>query len=99
MAEAAAESVLDKVIVEPLETVFDSVGMMQGDSAPLKRAAVGAALGYGINYFLKPSFAYDARGQPKQFYFTADDKEKSNSTYFPYWAVVALPAIIFGVLI
>lgn len=98
MAEQA-EGILDKVVLAPLEDALDAVGLMQGDAAPLKRAAVGAAIGAGIAYGLKPAFAFDATGNPKPFYFAATDAEKANSTFFPDWAIVALPAFVLGVLI
>ncbi len=92
-------SQLDDVILEPIENLFDSMGMMQGETAPLKRAAVGAAVGYGVAYGIKPSFAFDKDGKAKEWYFTAKAADKDNSTYVPAWAIVAIPAIIFGVLI
>jgi hypothetical protein len=85
-------SVTDAVI-DPIEGVFDRLGMMQGEAAPLKRGAVGAVLGYGIAYGIKPGFAFDAKGDPKPF------GTKKGETLFPAWAIVITPAIIFGVLI
>jgi len=90
-------SSLTDAIYEPLENLFDSVGMMQGEAAPLMRAGVGAALGYGVAYGLKPGFAFDENGNAKVWKLTNPDS--SDSTWVPAWMVVAFPAVLFGVLI
>lgn len=98
---------IDDMILEPIEGVFDSVGMMQGDMAPVKRAAVGAAIGYAFAYGVQPKFAFmpdptnPKKKIPKKFTFGATKEEVDNkeTTYFPAWAIVAAPAIIFSVLI
>ena len=90
---------IDHAIMDPIEEIFDSVGLMQGDSAPLKRAAVGALLGYAIAYGLKPSFAFNDDDSAKPFAGTASDADQANSTWFPAYAIVALPAIVFSVFI
>ena len=88
---------LDDMILDPLENAFDAVGAMQGEFAPLKRAAIGAAIGAGIAYGLKPAFAFDqTSGEPLPFALGSD---AANSTYFPYWAIIGLPAFVFSVLI
>lgn len=84
---------LTDVVMDPIEDGFDKLGMMQGEAAPLKRAAVGGVLGYAIAYGIKPSFAFDAKGDPKPF------GTKKGETLFPAWGIVVLPAIVFGVLI
>lgn len=98
---------IDDLILDPIEGVFDSMGMMQGDLAPVKRAAVGAAIGYAIAYGLKPKSAFmtdptDPKKKiPKVFtpMATKDQVANKQTTYFPVWAIVAAPAIIFSVLI
>jgi hypothetical protein len=92
-------STIDDVILDPLESVFDAVGAMQGPLAPAKRAAIGAGLGYGI-LMLKPSFACNPDGSYRPFILTAQtDADKQNATYFPWWAVVGVPAAMFSLLI
>ena len=90
---------LDDVILEPIENLFDAMGMMQGEAAPLKRAAAGVALGYAIAYGIKPSFAFTADGKEKVFAGTSSAKDDPDATWFPAWAVVVVPAVIFSVLI
>ena len=100
-------STIDDIILDPIENVFDSMGMMQGDLAPVKRAAVGAAIGYALAYGLQPKFAFmpDPNGSkkkvPKLFTPSATKEQiaAKQTTYFPAWAIVAAPAIIFSVLI
>jgi hypothetical protein len=90
---------LDDVILEPIENLFDAAGMMQGEAAPLKRAAAGIALGYAIAYGIKPTFAFTADGKEKVFAGTSTTKDDPDSTWFPAWAIVVVPAVIFSVLI
>ncbi len=91
-------SSIDDAILEPLENIFDALGMMQGDLDPLKRAAVGGAIGYGLAYGLKPNFAFDGN-TPRPWKVTASADEQKDATWFPAWAIAALPAFVFGVLI
>lgn len=92
-------SVIDDIVLEPLESVFDALGAMQGSFAPAKRAAIGAGLGYGI-LMLKPSFACNPDGSYRPFILTAQtDADKQNATIFPWWAVVGAPAAMFSLLI
>jgi len=96
---------LDQFLLDPAEKMFDHLGMMQGDLAPVKRAALGAAIGYAISYGLKPKFAWMAdpadasKKIPRPFSATASKDQSQIATWFPSWAIVAAPAIIFGVLI
>ena len=106
MSESIAESAgsgamtrLDHAILDPAEEFFDAIGMMQGDSAPLKRAALGAVLGYGLAYAFKPKFAFDDQGKPKQWKVTASGPDQDNATWFPVGLIVGLPAFVFGAMI
>lgn len=94
---------MENVILDPLENAFDAVGAMQGPSAPLKRAAIGAALGAAIAYGLKPDFAWNkVNGKattPKVWSATASQADKPNSTWFPVWAIIGIPAVVFSTLI
>jgi len=89
---------LDDYILDPLEQGFDKLGAMQGELAPLKRAAIGAAVGYAFVEIVKPSVAYDDNGKELPFTATAD-KTEPKTTYFPWWMFVAIPAFVSGVLI
>lgn len=93
-------SILDSVVIEPLENAFDAVGAMEGSMAPMKRAAIGAGLGYALAYGLKPAVAFDSQG-PLSFALTASqaDKDAGRVTYVPAWAIILAPALIFSVFI
>lgn len=86
------------MILEPLENAFDAMGAMQGEMAPLKRAAIGGAVGYAVLEIFKPGVAYDDAGNRRPFALGAD-KDTKEGTYFPWWAFVAVPAFVSGVLI
>lgn len=85
------------IIIDPLENMFDSMGMMEGASAPLKRAAFGAAVGYGITYTWHPAVAFDEGGKPRPW--KATDPDAPDATWVPAWMLVILPAVIFSVAI
>jgi hypothetical protein len=91
-------STLDDIIVDPLERGFAAVGAMEGELAPLKRAAIGGLIGYAFVSVFKPGVAFDEAGKARPFALGNDDKS-SDPTYFPEWMFVALPAFICGVLI
>jgi hypothetical protein len=91
-------SALDNAILEPAENFFDSIGCMQGPSAPLKRAAIGAGLGYAIAYGLKPNFAFK-NGEARPWKVTASGDDAADATWFPAWAIAVFPAFVFGAMI
>jgi hypothetical protein len=90
---------VDDLILDPIERGLDSIGLMQGSMAPLKRTAVGGAIGYAYAFGMKPAFAFNKDGSPKEWSLTASTKDSGKTTLFPWWAIVATPAIILGVLI
>lgn len=90
---------LDAAILDPAEEFFDALGLMgPSEAAPLMRAAVGAGLGYAIAYTFQPGFAF-ADGKPLPWKVTADAADQDKATWFPAWAIVALPAFVFGAMI
>lgn len=99
-ATSGTLSRLDHAILDPAEEFFDAIGMMQGETAPLKRAAVGAAVGYAIAYTMKPGFAFDpTTGKPRPWKVTASGADQDKATWFPAWAFSVLPAFVFGAMI
>jgi hypothetical protein len=91
----ADKGVLNTLIVDPLESGFDAIGLGEGEFAPLGRAVVGGAIGYGIVIAFKPAVAYDEAGKERPFSIDGSN----NGTLFPWWMFVAVPAIISSVLI
>lgn len=85
--------------METIEDSLDSVGLMQGEFAPLKRAVLGGAVGYAAVAMAKPSWAYDKDGNPYPWRFTSKDLPSSQTTLMPYWLTALIPAFALGVLI
>lgn len=95
-----AEVSLTDRVFEPLEDALDKMGLMQGDFASVKRAALGGAAGYAVMSVWKPGWAYDKDGKPYPWSVTADPKiPKDSTTQVPYWMAALIPAVVLGVLI
>ncbi len=95
-----ADRSLNDVILDPLENALDSVGLMQGEMAPLKRTALGAAIGFGVMGLWKPSWAYGSDHKPYPWSVTAPkDTPADKKTKVPYWMAALVPAVVLGVLI
>ncbi len=90
-----AASRFDSAVIEPIERIFDSLGLMTGTMAPMKRALVGAAVVGGFVWIWKPDFMFNENGTPKQF----GTDGQANETLFPWWAASLTGAVVFGVLI
>lgn len=90
---------IDDLVLEPVENMFDSVGLMQGSAAPAKRAAVGAGVGAAIVYGTKSNMFFDQNGNYRPWKLTATKTEEKDATWLPYWMMIGLPAFVFGVLI
>lgn len=88
--------VVDDVLLDPIEGILDSVGLMEGELAPIKRFVVGGAIGAGIVFGAKPSLAFTADGQLRPWSVLSDD---ANATPVPWWFMVGLPAVVLGVFI
>lgn len=90
-------SVVDDLVLTPLESVMDSLGLMRGSTAPLKRAIVGAGVGAGIVYGIKPAIMFDDNGEPRPWAVTNPDA--ANATMVPFWMGIAAPAVFLSVFI
>lgn len=66
-------------------------------TTPIGRAVVFGGTGGAIAYAIRPSMSFKKDGTPKNWTFTNPDDP--DSTLFPYWMYVAVPAFIFSVLI
>ncbi len=90
-----AVSAVDKAILDPIEHRLDSIGLMSGQAAPLKRSLFGATLGVAVVWGLKPDLFWngsDLRGWKVT-------SGKDTDTYFPWWLAVGFPAFVMGVMI
>jgi len=85
-------------IVEKGENFFDTLGLMTGNGAELKRMTCGAlAAGFFMTY-LKPSFAFH-EGQIRPWSLLAGEKPEVPPTPVTLWHVMILGAFVSGVLI
>jgi hypothetical protein len=100
MAAAAPQRDIMKIIdaqkqmpykfMEPVENIFDALGMMSGPAAPLLRAGTGFALGALVMQALRPEFAFDPEtGRP------LTRKETSCPWYLPPLAL----GFVFGTFV
>lgn len=89
--------VVDDVILDPLESMMDSLGLMQGSMAPLKRAALGTALGAALVWGIRPTAVFKADGKTfRPFKLTSGDKD---ATWTPWWLVAGAPGVLLGVFV
>ena len=84
---------VDKAIITPIETV---VGALPLGRYPAGRAMWGAAGGAGLVFGLKPGFMFKDDQPRPWIIFKPDDPD---ATIFPWWAGVAVPAVLLGVFV
>jgi len=96
----------DSGVVRHLENFADQFGLMQGELAPVKRFAVGAAVGGAIAYGLHPDVAFvkGPKGNwiARPFGMGKGDASTDNAvapTLMPAWLITILPGVLFSVLI
>ena len=89
-------SQLDDLIISPFESMFDSLGMMRGSTAPLKRTLFGFGLGAGVTYALKPAVSFTGQNPRPWVALKPDDP---NATMVPWWMPGVATGFVFGVLI
>ena len=90
-------SSLDTWILDPVENGLDAVGLMQGQYAPAKRTLAGAALGAAIVWGIRPGICWSKDGKTlRPWSLTSKD---ADATPLPWWAIVAMPAVLLGVFI
>lgn len=73
-----------------------------GLGTPTNRAAVGAAIGFAIQLFIKPSISYITVGNksvPRPFKLTAKADSKVPPTLFPWYFWPISFAIIMGLFL
>lgn len=87
---------VDEIIMDPIESVMDSMGLMQGDLAPAKRTIVGASIGAAAVFTIKPSISFNSDGSIRPWSMMS---EEANATSVPWWVFTAFPAFVLGVLI
>lgn len=84
-------------IIENVEKVWDSIGLMTGEGADKKRMIIGA-LGTGfVLTYLKPEMFFH-QGQVRPWNWL-ESNEELKPTSFTLWHAMAIGAFISGVLI
>ncbi len=89
-------------IIEPIENVLDSVGLMHGPSAPLKRTAVGVGIGAAVVFGLRPAMFWtepvstNAAQKLRPWKLTSKD---SDATWIPWYLFMGATGFVMGVLI
>lgn len=78
----------------PVESIMAKVPL---GSSPLGRVVLGSLLGGSVAYAVRPSFAFFPNGTPRPWIVT--NRADPDATIFPYWAFVAIPALVLGVFI
>lgn len=81
-------------VMAPVESAFSYI---PGGNYPIGRVAIGAAAGGSVAYFVRPAMSFNADGSARPFILF--DPQNPQATIFPWWAYIALPAVIFGVLL
>jgi hypothetical protein len=75
-----------------IEGVYDSLGLMEGSTAPAKRMIFTGGLASGVVYAIKPSSAFDSRGARPWILTSPGDPRATTS---PWW-IWAVAGAIFG---
>lgn len=77
------------------EDIFDTLGLMRGEGAPLKRFIFGFLLTGVVLAYIEPNLTHH-NGMPRGW--KVIDKDAS-STYFPWYVLAASAGIIVSVFI
>lgn len=85
---------VDKAVIVPIERALAALPF---GGSPLGRAAITAAMGGAIAYYVRPSVSFDENGQPRPWILI--DQQNPNATIFPWQAWVVVPGILFGIFI
>lgn len=85
---------VDRAIITPIENV---VGALPLGRYPAGRALWGAAAGGAIVFGLKPDFMFTSTGAERPWIFF--EPKNPEATIFPWWAGIAVPALLLGVFV
>jgi len=77
-----------------IEKFFDTLGMMSGNFAEMKRFAFGALVTGGVLYVIQPSIMFGEKGNMRQFALMPGNEGVEGTTYLPLWAAVLIGGTI-----
>lgn len=92
-------------IYDALEGFFDSLGLMTGELAVVKRMVFGAGVAMGIVWLMKPAIMFDKNtgvARPWTYFQSKDENQNNNKlepTSFPWFVAPIIGAFVLGVLI
>jgi len=90
MAEEAVKSTV-QTIFEPLEGLLSGLGL----NTPLKRFGFGLVSGMGLEYYLKPGYAFTNGVIRTPIYLD----NKPGNTYTPFGMIPAIVGISFAMFV
>jgi hypothetical protein len=91
--QATSNSAVDKVY-DAVEGVYDSLGMMKGESAPAKRLLFTGAVAGGLAYAIKPRVSFDEKGAARPWVLTSPSHPRA--TYFPWFMWAGIGGLLGG---
>lgn len=84
-------------IMGAIESGYDSIGLMRGPQAPMKRALFTGGVIGSLVYIAKPSAMFDSNGEQRPWSLL--EPENPNSTTFPFYLVPVVGGFLGGFLI
>ncbi len=79
-------------IFENIEGAFDGLGLMRGESAPMKRFLFGSVATTGLLWLAKPESMFGRNGEPRPWVLISDDPD---ATAVPIY----IPAVMAGFVV
>jgi hypothetical protein len=87
-------------VIEPVEDILDSFGLMRGSNAPIKRFVITAGLTGLVMWAVKPTWAFQAEEpRPWSFMVGPNAREGPQPTATPWWVVPVGVGMVFSFLI
>lgn len=87
-----ADTVLDTV-----ENAYDSIGLMRGEQAPMKRFLFTGGVLYTLVWLAQPRSMFDEAGNARAW--SVISPEDPNATTFPHYLVPLIGGFVGGFLI
>ena len=85
---------IDRAIMTPIESVIGALPLGQ---YPAGRAIWGAGIGGAVVFGLKPELMFKADGSERPW--IVFESQNPEATIFPWWAGIAVPAVLLGVFV
>lgn len=76
-----------------MDTIYGLLGML-GMNTILKRFLFGVVVTMGLEYFFKPWYSFDDKGELRPWILLYPDSP--GATYFPFMAIPLVVGFVFG---